>query len=257
MLRQRTICGVGLLALAIMVACWRTPLASTPGTGTATAQGAQELQFSWSQDVLISSEGHEAALTSKGGRSFLSVYGDDVHVVWTSVLSKERNEVYYRRSTDGGNTWSEPMRLTNAPGRVKATAIKADGQNVYVIWVDTRDNDNAEVYFKVSGDNGDTWSQDIRLTDDDLKTALPFITVVNDVLYATWEDYRPQCSASFSRSFDGGLTWEEIRTLSGEGIEIGGPNIADSQGGLLNLVYGSQRDAADTLRALWLSSAST
>ena len=40
--------------------------------------------------------------------------------------------------------------------------------------------------------------------------------------------------------------WEETRTLSGEGIEIGGPNIADSQGGLLNLVYGSQRDAAET-----------
>lgn len=83
------------------------------------------------------------------------------------------HDVYHERSTDGGQTWSSPVRLSSDdpddlvgqyhPG----LAIAPDGR-IDIAWWDFR-NDNGnfanDVYLASSTDNGATWSPDVRVTD--------------------------------------------------------------------------------------------
>jgi Collagen triple helix repeat (20 copies) len=51
-----------------------------------------------------------------------------VHIVW-----QENNEIFYRRSTDGGTTFEDAKNLSNNPGRSLTPAIAASGSNVYTL----------------------------------------------------------------------------------------------------------------------------
>jgi hypothetical protein len=82
-------------------------------------------------------------------------------------------EVFRRRSTDGGRTWTEREPLsTDQPGNGRGKylpniSVAPDGR-VDVVWWDTRDDPGIrgnDVYYVFSEDGGDTWSSNIRVTD--------------------------------------------------------------------------------------------
>jgi hypothetical protein len=69
-----------------------------------------------------------------------------VHVVWND--NRDGNdEIYYKNSIDGGNTWTPDIRLTNSTGDSYATSVAAFGSAVHVVWNDNRDG-NFEIYYK-------------------------------------------------------------------------------------------------------------
>jgi hypothetical protein len=72
-------------------------------------------------------------------------------------------EIYLKRSSDGGATWSPAVRLTFAPGPSMRPSIAAAGPEVVLVWCEGRDGES-QVYLKRSGDGGATWGPDVRLT---------------------------------------------------------------------------------------------
>ena len=74
------------------------------------------------------------------------------------------NEIFFKRSVDGGTTWQDDKRLTKTEDQSIYPAIAVDGPNVYVVWVDTKIQGNDEIYFKRSNDGGVTWQPKKRLT---------------------------------------------------------------------------------------------
>ncbi len=83
------------------------------------------------------------------------------------------HDVYHERSTDGGATWSEPVRLSDDPqdaltGQYHPDLVVAPDGRVDISWWDFR-NDNGnfanDVYLTTSEDNGASWSANIRVTD--------------------------------------------------------------------------------------------
>ncbi len=114
-----------------------------------------------------------------------------LYLVWHD--SRDGNsEIYFKKSTDGGTTWSTDQRLTNASGNSTEPAIVLGGPGkIYLVWIDTRDG-NSEVYFKYSEDDGTTWSQDIRLTNDPGACSHTHIAISPDkqYLYVIWNDTR-------------------------------------------------------------------
>jgi hypothetical protein len=98
-------------------------------------------------------------------------------------------EIYYKRSRDGGATWSPDLRLTTAPDVSARPSLTASGHDLWVVWYDGRDADS-EIYFKHSPDGGQTWSGDVRLTDAAGESAHPTLAVGGNALHVVWHDGR-------------------------------------------------------------------
>lgn len=119
-------------------------------------------------------------------------------------------DVYHVRSTDGGNMWTAPTRLSDDPPQDLAgkyhpeLAIAPDGR-VEVAWWDFRhDNGNfaTDVYLVTSRDNGVTWSRNIRVTDRSISRRIgvwygnsdirqpPGIVATNQYTLVGWDDTR-------------------------------------------------------------------
>ena len=81
-------------------------------------------------------------------------------------------DVMFSRSTDGGLTWSAPIRVNDDPAGTNAwqwfgTMAVAPNGRIDVVWNDTRNSgaDNlSELYYSFSADGGLTWSVNIPLS---------------------------------------------------------------------------------------------
>jgi hypothetical protein len=81
-------------------------------------------------------------------------------------------DVMFARSTDGGLTWSLPVRVNDDPGSnayqwFGTMSVAPDGR-IDVIWLDTRDNPGSyysALYYSYSLDEGITWNENKKLSD--------------------------------------------------------------------------------------------
>jgi hypothetical protein len=72
--------------------------------------------------------------------------GSNVHVVWRD--NRDGNaEIYTKRSTDGGLSWSLDTRLTNDTAASWNPSVAVSGLKVHAVWQDNRDG-NWEIYYK-------------------------------------------------------------------------------------------------------------
>lgn len=82
-------------------------------------------------------------------------------------------DIFYRHSTDGGTTWSNPLKLNDDDpaqvyGQYNANVSIAPDGRVDAVWWDFRDDPGLfanDVYYAYSTDNGETWSPNLRVTD--------------------------------------------------------------------------------------------
>jgi hypothetical protein len=118
----------------------------------------------------------------------IAVSGNNIHVAWQDM--RDGNfEIYYKNSTDNGQTWITDMRLTNNAGDSYYPSAAASGSNVHITWQDNRDG-NDEIYYKVSNDYGMSWDPDIRLTDDQSTSQNASIAVAGQKVHVVWTDER-------------------------------------------------------------------
>lgn len=81
-------------------------------------------------------------------------------------------DVFFVRSTDGGVTWSAPIRVNDDPPAAEAwqwfgTLSVAPNGRIDAVWNDTRGRMSAiwsELYYTYSHDGGQTWARSIRAT---------------------------------------------------------------------------------------------
>jgi hypothetical protein len=115
-----------------------------------------------------------------------------LHLVWYYYCTPENAEIYYRKSTNGGTSWSAPKRLTWMSGLSMNPAIVVDSaDNPHVIWEDEMSG-NLDIYYKKSTDGGATWTSAERLTWTSSWSADPAIAVgAFDSLHVVWYDLSP------------------------------------------------------------------
>jgi hypothetical protein len=88
---------------------------------------------------------------------------DGLHIVWTDDIAGN-NEIYFRKSTNKGGTWTATKRLTWNSGSSQATALAVDSSSrLHVIWMDDLPG-NYEIYYRRSVDGGTIWTASQRLT---------------------------------------------------------------------------------------------
>lgn len=153
--------------------------------------------------------GSDTRLTNAAGPSEnpgLVVSGQDVYIVWND--NRDGNgEIYFKRSSDGGNNWLPDIRLTNSTSVSIYPAIAVNGSVLHITWQDGRDG-NDEIYYKRSTAKGQTWSNDTRLTNNLFLSWTPEISVIGETLNIFFDDNRAGVINVFNkRSTNGGLTW--------------------------------------------------
>ncbi|MFN0275930.1 MAG: exo-alpha-sialidase [Chitinophagales bacterium] len=211
---------------------------------TAALQFFASLAYTqWQPDVRLTNNTAES-YTSYGAARSIAADGDTVHIVWFD--SRDGNpEIYYKQSTDGGITWNEDTRLTNSGAETEFPAISVSESNVHVVWGDTRDGGDLEIYYMHSTDGGVTWNADIRLTDDNNYSSYPSCAVSAEVVHVVWEDYRDgNLEIYYKRSEDGGLTWSTDARISDNSYESENPSVAVS-GSTVHIVWNDDRHGAN------------
>ena len=107
---------------------------------------------------------------------------NEVYVVWQDARFNDfqRDQVAFSRSTDGGLTWSTPVRIsTDNETQAFTPAIRVDdGGNIGVTYYDFRNDDPAtaaletDLWFTRSTDGGRTWGEErVTPTSFDMRSA--------------------------------------------------------------------------------------
>lgn len=122
-------------------------------------------------------------------------------------------EVWYRRSIDGGSTWSRPMNISRVTGDDNQQQLRADSQNrLHLVWdhspkADAETQESPLVLYRRSVDGGKTWQDTIAL-------GLASEGVVQGTLGVSLEGnplvvYRSASNQQiyYQSSSDGGATW--------------------------------------------------
>jgi hypothetical protein len=200
------------------------------------SSGNDDIYFSASADNGTSFSSIEN-LSDNIGRSDeaqITAVGANVYVVWRDN-SSGKDQIYFKRSSDNGNSFYPTEDLSNNNGSSTNPQITAMGNNVYTVWSDTTTG-NGDIYFKSSIDNGTSFASSKNLSRNLNGTAhFPQLEATGNNVYVVWQDETPERGGiRFRASNDNGNNFSITRVLSQKNdVNANSPQLAVSE----NTVY--------------------
>jgi hypothetical protein len=200
-----------------------------------------QLSFAQWEDDFRLTDTPDTSYVFYGMTHTLAVKGDTVHVVWYEKID-DNWDIFYVRSTDGGNNWDWETRLTSTEGSSRIPSVSVSGSSVYVVWQESIDG-NLEICFKRSPDGGETWGDNVRLTNDISYSYEAVIATSGSFVHLAWVsvDLENNYHVLYKNSSDGGLTWSSERWLSPNSIMAFNPSIAADGSGVC-VAWNDNRD---------------
>ena len=191
-------------------------------------------------------------------------YAGNLYVGWTQFTLDE-SVILFSRSTDGGQNWSAPIRISTHAGLPRddngsvegfTGAVAADG-TLYVTWAD-----GDHIAFAASRDGGRSFEPSRNIID----VAPPYFEVFQvsrangfpeigidprpgqgGRLFVVWSDYRNGDIDVFSAtSADGGRSWSEPVRVNSDSVHNGNDQFfqwlaVDPQTGAANVIFYDRR----------------
>jgi hypothetical protein len=94
----------------------------------------------------------------------IATSGDNIYVAWWDNKTGNNNEVFFRASTDNGQTFGNKTNLSNSTNADSVDArIDASGDKVFVTWWERNATSNEPV-LRVSTDSGKTFEPILKLS---------------------------------------------------------------------------------------------
>jgi hypothetical protein len=196
------------------------------------SSGNDDIYFSSSVDNGTTFNGVEN-LSNNDGRSDepqIASVGVNVYVVWRDN-SSGKDQIYFKRSSDTGNSFNSTENLSNTNGSSTDPQITATANNAYIVWSDTTTG-NGDIYFKSSTDNGTSFSFPKNLsTNLDGQALFPQIEAIGNNIYVVWQDETPDKGRiRFRASIDNGNDFSITRVLSQENeVNANSPQLSASE----------------------------
>jgi hypothetical protein len=146
---------------------------------------------------------------------------DAINVAWQDTAPGP-SVIMFSRSTDGGETFSEPMQISTGTGNATEAAIATDSAGrISVVWVDDSTG-NAEAYYARSTDGGSTFSDPVNVSNfpgGDIHK--PTVVAFQDTVYVAFqngdlfgEDRIKNRQVFLAKSVNAGLSFEAPEQVS-------------------------------------------
>jgi hypothetical protein len=153
-----------------------------------------------------------------------SVYGqvrssdNNTYVVWQESVPGNTNrnyEIFFKKSSDGGNSFGEKIRLSDNIGFSEHPQLASENKNIYVVWADDT-NVNKQIYFKKSNNGGNSFGEQMLLSDGSSNAFNQEISSFGDNVYIVWLEKIPYgpYRIMLASSNDGGNTFRKPIALS-------------------------------------------
>jgi len=174
--------------------------------------------YTWNADVLVSNQngvwGDPVTIVDTAGNWYYFHLANPAQGSWI-------DRIVCQKSTDGGETWNDGsyMGLNGNKAQDKEWAVVDwTNNNIYVTWTQFDDygssnpNDKSIILFSKSTDEGETWSEALKInevdgdcidSDETTEGAVPAVGP-NGEIYVSWAG--PE-GLVFDRSLDQGETW--------------------------------------------------
>ena len=151
----------------------------------------------------------------------IAAYDNNVYAIWADDTSGNR-DVLFISSENNGTSFGNIKNLSNDTSDSFNQEIAVFGENVYVVWLDQAEGDEAQILLKVSEDGGATFGRTVNISNNANHETFPKIAAYKDSVYIAWNmadgepDKRDNEGLSFVRSLDGGTTFDNITKLNPE-----------------------------------------
>jgi hypothetical protein len=173
--------------------------------------------------------------------------GRTLDAVWTEAKGAD-SAIHYRRSVDGGATWSDKVRISPTPGFDSFPLFARSASTLHLVFLRKNGTPQAASYYKRSTDGGLTWEPDVLLGSTKF---WPGVAAAGSMVYValnTVHEDEPKSSVVyFRRSTDSGKTWEDRQLISTAPRRANGraedPAIM-ADGRNVQLVWNDNRDSA-------------
>lgn len=189
------------------------------GSGTFTVQSASSVDggATWTAPVSVPGFGLNQQFVDDG-------------VFVTAVYQVFSGPIHSSYSTDGGATWSTPVMVSEAFfGQAELASVALTlGQGTATVnaaWI-VFDGSHSRVQTAFSTDGGATWSTPVYLSAAGQNAAAAELATDGETITAVWQRFDGGFQrVQVSTSGDGGVTWTEPTTLSGDGQGALGPKV--------------------------------
>jgi hypothetical protein len=176
------------------------------GTLSSSAHSRSEAQ-SWIKRRLT----YNAAISYNPA---IAVKDNTIHVVWVD-RKLGKYDIFYRRSSNNGTTWSKPKRLTRNEANSYLPAIAVSGDNIHVVWTEYTLLGNFHIDYKRSTDNGASWGKTKRLTKNVGEIRYTAIAVSGRNVHVVWnDDDNGNDDIFYGRSSNNGASWSMKKNLT-------------------------------------------
>lgn len=155
----------------------------------------------------------------------IAAYGSNVFVAWSDNSTSVFNNIFVSKSTNGGSSFGTPTQVSNTPYGAFNPTIFAVGSYVYISWSQRTIEDNSQIMFARSSDNGLTYSNPkvVSEVSSSPNDGFPSIVAAGSSVYLSWVNSTlffganpfHNSSIFFTKSQDYGINFSNPLSLTG------------------------------------------
>jgi hypothetical protein len=138
----------------------------------------------------------------------------NIYVVWRDN-SAGTEQIYFKRSTDGGASFGDTINLSDSFNTQSTLpSLTLLNENVYTAWTEGPFN-GGEVYYRRSTDGGASFDETVNLSNDTRDSVRPELRVSAPNLFIVWQNQAVKGDdIYFKGSTDGGASFGDTINIS-------------------------------------------
>jgi hypothetical protein len=161
----------------------------------------------------------------------IAVTNNNVYVVWNEASEENhRFDVFFRKSSDNGETFAPLKNLSHNDGDSSSPQIASAGSRVYTAWDDDTAPNDFMTFFTRSPDSGTSFGPVKNLVSPPIEEALDAqVAVSGHTVYVVWTGNAGDVNQVYMRiSVDGGNNFGSTKNISNDNSDSGRANLRAS-----------------------------